>query len=127
MNEQEMRELFREMRDEPVPADSLARVRLGLEKRVNQPLGKISWWKFVIPPVAAGCIVAGFLLLRPAKTPVRSIEIAPPEIAEVIPAPEPPVRVVPRPRRVRPAPVAGMPVLIRIETPDPEVVILLVN
>jgi len=127
MNEQEMRELFREMRDEPVPADSLARVRLGLEKRVDQRLGQRSWWKFVVPLVAAGCIVAGFLLLRPAKTPVRSIEIAPPEVAQVIPPPEPPVRAVSRPRRGRPAPVAGVPVLIRIETPDPEVVILLVN
>jgi hypothetical protein len=124
MNEQEMRDLFREMRDEPVPADSLARVRAGVDRRI----ARRNWWKLTIPLAVAGCIVAAFLMLRPAKTPVRTIEIVQPEIAEVIPAPEPPVRSVSRPRPVRrPQRVEGGPMLIRIETPDPEVVILLVN
>ena len=125
MTEQEMRDLFREMRDEPVPADSLARVRLSVEQRV----GKRNWWKFAVPLVAAGCIVAGFLLLRPAKAPVRIVEPVPVEIARAQTVEEIPVRAVSKPRRVRPRPqqVRTVPVLIRIETPDPDVVILFVN
>ena len=124
MNEQEMREVFREMREEPVPADSLARVRA----RVDQRVGRRSWWRFAAPLVAAGCMLAGFLLLtRPAKEPVGIAEPAPLEIAQVQPPPEIPVRVAPKPRRVRLRPVEAAPVLIRIETQDPDVVILLVN
>ena len=127
MTEQEMRDLFREMRDEPVPADSLARVRMGVEGRI----GKRLWWKFAVALVAATCIVAGFMFLRPARTPVRTVELAPLEIAQVQstpqPTPAPPVRTVSRPRRTRPRPIENVPVLIRIETPDPDVVILLVN
>jgi hypothetical protein len=124
MNEQEMREVFREMREEPVPADSLARVRARLDQRV----GRRSWWKFAVPLVAAGCMVAGFLLLiRPAKEPVRIVEPAPVEIAQGQPPAEIPIPVAPRPRRVRPRPAQAVPVLIRIETPDPDVVILFVN
>jgi hypothetical protein len=127
MNEQEMRELFREMRDEPVPADSLARVRLGVEERVDQRLRKRSWWKLAAPLIAAGCIVAGFFLLRPARTPMPLQPPSTPEIAQVLPPPETPARTTPRPRHVRPRPAKVEPVLIRIETPDPDVVILLVN
>ena len=79
----------------------------------------------------AGCVVAGFVWLKQAK-PVQ--QVSSPEIAQVlspveIPAlPEIPVRPAPRPKRARPRPVVeGVPVSIRIETPDPDVVILLVN
>ena len=125
MTEQEMREVFREMREEPVPADSLARVRAGVDQRV----GKRRWWKFAVPVLVVGCIVAGFLFLKPAKIPVRTIEPAPLEIAQVPPPKEIPVRIAPRPMRVRPRPqqVTTGPLLIRIETPGPDVVILLVN
>jgi hypothetical protein len=130
MNEEEMRGIFREMREEPVPADSLARVRAGVDQRIQ----KRPWvfaWKIAAALVMAGCIVVAFLLLRPGK-PVQ--QVSPPEIAQMLPAveipapPEIPVRRVPRPKRVRPRPVVeGVPVSIRIETPDPDVVILLVN
>jgi anti-sigma factor RsiW len=130
MNEDEMRQIFREMRDEPVPVDSLARVRAGVDRRVQ----KRSWlfgWKIAAALVMAGCIVGAFLLLRPGK-PVD--QVSPPEIAQVLPPveipalPEIPVRRAPRPKRARPRPVVeGVPVSIRIETPDPDVVILLVN
>jgi hypothetical protein len=125
MTEQEMRELFREMREEPVPADSLARVRVVVDRRI----ARRDWWKLAIPLAVAGCIVAAFLMLRPAKTPVRTIEVVQPEIAQVLPQSELPVQTALRPKRSRPRPrpVEGEPVLIRIETPDPEVVILLVN
>jgi hypothetical protein len=124
MTEHEMRELFREMRDEPVPADSLARVRVAVDRRI----ARRNWWKLAIPLAVAGCIVAAFLMLRPAKAPVRAIEVVQPEIAQVLPPPEAPVRSVSRPKPVRrPQRVEGVPVLIRIETPDPDVVILFVN
>jgi len=125
-----MRELFREMRDEPVPADSLARVRTAVDLRIQ----KRPWlfgWKLAAALAMAGCVVAGFVWLKQAK-PVQ--QVSPPEIAQVlspveIPAlPEIPVRPAPRPKRARPRPVVeGVPVSIRIETPDPDVVILLVN
>jgi hypothetical protein len=128
MTERHMQNLFREMRDEPVPQDSLARVRLGVEQRV----GRKSWWKFAVPLAMAGCVVAGLLLLRPAKAPLPVEQPATPEVAQVvIPPPELPIRTVqaaPRPKRVRrPQRVEGVPVSIRIETPDPDVVILFVN
>lgn len=124
MTEQEMRELFRGMRDEPVPADSLARVRMAVDRRRR----RVFPWKIAAILAMAGCVVAGFLFLRPVRMPVRTVEPAPLEIAQVGPPPEIPVRAVPKPRRVRPRPIEAVPsMLIRIETPDPDVVILLVN
>jgi len=124
MTERDMREVFREMREEPVPADSLARVRSGVEQRI----GKRNWWRFAVPLALAGCAVAGFLLLRPVKAPAIVEQPGAPVIAQVLPAVEIPARPAPRPKRARPRPVVkGVPVSIRIETPDPDVVILLVN
>jgi len=132
MNEEEMRQIFRGMRDEPVPADSVARVRAAVDRRVR----KRQWlfgWRIAAALVLAGCIVGVFFLLRPGK-PVPIERPVTPEIAQVMPPveapvlPEIPVRTAPRPKRVRPRPVVeGVPVSIRIETPDPDVVILLVN
>jgi hypothetical protein len=75
--------------------------------------------------------VAGFLWLKPVK-PIQPV--SQPEIAQVFsPAVTPalsevPARPAPRPKHTRPRPVVeGVPVSIRIETPDPDVVILLVN
>jgi hypothetical protein len=132
MKEQEMRELFREMRDEPVPADSLARVRAGVDLKIQ----KRPWlfgWELAAALVMVGCIVAGFFLLRPGKAIQPVQNVSPPEIAQVLPPaeipalPEIPARPAPRPKRVRLRPVEAVPVSIRIETPDPDVVILLVN
>ena len=132
MNEEEIRELFREMREEPVPGDSLARVRVAVDQRIHQRPW-LSAWKIAAALVMAGFIVAGFLWLRPAKSvPIQ--QVSPPEIAQALPPieipalPEIPARPAPRPKRVRPRPVVeGVPVSIRIETADPDVVILLVN
>ena len=133
MNEEEMRELFREMREEPVPADSLARVRAGVDRRV-QKRRQLFGWKVAAALAMAGFIVGAFFLLRPGKS-VPIEQVSPPEIAQVLPVqvespapPKIPVRVASHPRRARPRPVVeGVPVSIRIETPDPDVVILLVN
>jgi len=129
MTEREIQDLFREMRDEPVPADSLARVRLGVEERT----AKRSGWKWVVPLALAASVVAGFLLLRPTKSLVPVEQPGTPAIAQVLPPPELPIQTAQtalRPKRVRPRPqrVASVPtMLIRIETPDPDVVILFVN
>ncbi len=131
MNDDEMRELFREIREEPVPADSLTRVRAAVDRRV-QNRRWLFGWKLAAALAMAGCLVAGFLQLNPVK-PVT--QVSPPEIARVLPPvenaalPERPVVRVARPRRARrPRPVVeGVAVSIRIETPDPDVVILLVN
>jgi hypothetical protein len=131
MKEQEMRELFREMRDEPVPADSLARVRAGVEQRIHRKPW-LSAWKIAAALVMAGFIVGAYFLLRPVKS-VPIEQASPPEVAQVLPPaeipalPEIPARPAPRPKRVRLRPVEAVPVSIRIETPDPDVVILLVN
>jgi hypothetical protein len=124
MTEDEMRDLFREMREEPVPADSLARVRQGVEQRRR----RAAPWKILAALAAAACIVAGFLILRPGK-PVQPASL--PEIAQVTAAapaeiPVPPAPKAKRARRRTPR-AQAVPVLIRIETPDPDVVILLVN
>ena len=132
MNEQEMRDLFREMREEPAPADSLARVRAAVEERI----GKRSWtagWKIAAALAMAGFLVGAFLFLRLGK-PVPVQQVSAPQIAQVLPPVESPARpeIPPRPavmpKRVRPRTVVeSVPVSIRIETPDPDVVILLVN
>ena len=132
MTEQEMRDLFREMREEPVPANSLARVRAAVDQRIHEkrwmPLGKMA-----AALAMAGCIVAGLVLLRPARVPAPVEQPVAPEIAQVLApaespvAPERPAVSVARPRRVQQKPAEAVPISIRIETPDPNVVILLVN
>lgn len=130
MNEEEMRELFREMREEPVPVDSLARVRAGVDQRIQ----KRPWLfarRIAAALVMAGCFVAGFVLLKPARTPPPPaeaiVEPVAPEVAQVLPPVENPIRIAPRARRAVARRVESVPVSIRIETPDPDVVILLVN
>jgi hypothetical protein len=132
MTEREIQDLLREMREEPVPADSLARVRAGVEQQIRKRPSVFAW-KIAAALAMAGCVVAGFLWLRTGK-PVRVEQAVAPEIAQVLPPveipalPEIPVRPASRPKRARPRPaVEGVPVSIRIETPDPDVVILLVN
>ena len=127
MNENEMRDVFRAMREEPVPADSLARVRAAVDQRGQSS----ALWKILALLAAAACLVAGFLILRPGKPVPKT---APVEIARTLPAtataaaPEISVPPAPKAKRARrPRPVVSVPVSIRIETPDPDVVILLVN
>ncbi len=121
MTEQEMRDLFREMRDEPVPADSLARVRARLANRAPRR----HWW-ILVPAAAVALSIVSVVMFRPAPPPIPGPVI----VAKTAPPPVKiaPVQIPPRPKRARPKPVAAVPVsMIRIETPDPEVVILLVN
>jgi hypothetical protein len=149
MTEDQIRDLLREMRDEPIPPDTRVRVRAAVVERIQSG----SWasifhgpWRTVAVLLAMTSIVAVLLFMRPsravhepspgvaARQPDGRFEGAtPPE--KTMPAP---VRLLhrakhPARRMVQPAPhrqeapAAGDGVLIRIETPDPDVVIVLVG
>jgi hypothetical protein len=129
MTDDEIRDLFREMRDETVPADSLARVRLGLEARVQRR----ARWKFARWAMA-GVAVLVTALLFPWGAPIHkpagaTVAVGAPSNPPLnAPQPEPRMTVRPaiqRTRRHRPRPSQAA--VIRIETPDPDVVILLVG
>jgi hypothetical protein len=132
MNDDRMQELFREMRDEPVPPDSLARVRMKVAERTARAPHRVMWWRW-----AAGlaAVVAALLFVfwpKPAPRPVevakKAIELPPPVIETRVIADPPVVRPV-RAKRAAPAakPAPRGAVAIRIETPDPDVVILLLG
>ncbi|MBZ5633903.1 MAG: hypothetical protein LAO55_12340 [Acidobacteriia bacterium] len=130
MTEQEMREVFREMREEPVPADSLARVRAAVDARTHRRRWVSPWQIAATVLVAAACAV-GVVMFRPA-VPAPEAPFAGTLVPAAVPESpvQPPVALTPaRPKRARPRPRPAeiVPVSIRIETPDPEVVILLVN
>lgn len=132
MTEDEIRLFLRELRDEPVPADSLARVRLAVAERSR----KTSWlsgrWRMV------GVLAATAMILLIAMWAPPFRQSTTPDIA-LVPAPPPPViaqpmvkaaiKVVAKPKKEnrRKAAPMGEGVLVRIETADPDVVILLVG
>jgi hypothetical protein len=129
MTEDEIRDLFREMRDEAVPADSLALVRLRVDDRIRRR-GR---WKVVAWMSACAVVALATLLIQP-RTAIRKTATA--QMAARTPdAPSIEVPQVTQPPTVRPAirrkrrraEPPSQPVLIRIETPDPDVVILLVS
>lgn len=134
MNEEKIRELLREMRDEPVPSDSLARVRMGVEQRAAR--GGQLWWKIAVAAMAMLALTIAVWRHRPAQDEAPPA----PEIARVVPAPAVPPVLDPREsapvrrhavrrvvRTIPVRPVAAKAAEIRIETPDPNVVILLVG
>jgi hypothetical protein len=128
MTDDGLRELFREMRDEAVPADSMARVRTRVASRIARRRWLWAGGLGLIP-------VCALLLLMMFRTPapVRR-EVAkhsrPPVIETTTPVVAPAViRHPPRHVRRRHVEQAAKtaPPTIRIETEDPNVVILLVG
>ncbi len=132
MNDDQMRDLFREMREEPLPADSLARVRMAVAERVAEPVRRPFWLRW---QVAAAFMVALALLVvvlrqpEPKSTPaVIAVKQAPRPLPPILPQPV----VVQQPKPVRLPQATARPKprktdsLIRLETPDPNVVIFLV-
>jgi hypothetical protein len=120
MTEEDIRGLFREMREDSVPADSMARVRMRITERTA------AWrrWKLAVWVMAPLCLlVLAVTLWSPARIALPPVE--PVRIEQAVMRPEPPAQVVRRKQVARRRP--QRPVLIRIETPDPEVVILLVG
>jgi len=128
MNDEELQNLLRDMRDDPVPPDSLVRMRAGLEHRISRrPHWKIAAWLVSCAAVA----VLALLIQRPtavhriADRPAFTHErqFRPPETPRVD-SPTPVRQAIHRTRRRKPAEYPQL--AIRIETPDPEVVILLI-
>jgi hypothetical protein len=130
MNDDEIRELFREMREEAVPADSVVRVRMAVAAGTQRSRA----WRWWIPLLIAACCGMALLFFRPVAVPVPVVPPLPP--APVVAdreAPLPPDLPAPKMRRVvhrvrqvpPPSQVPGT--VVRIETNDPDVVILLVS
>jgi len=135
MTEDQIRELFREMRNEPVPPDSKARVRMAVAERTQSWPEKIRRrWKWLAVALAPACLLLVMLMTREKKIVLPPPPVVhPPVVASVeTPPPAPPpqphiVRArhrVPKPPREIASKGAS---LIRIETPDPDVVILLIG
>jgi hypothetical protein len=133
MNEQEIRNLLREMRDEPVPVDSLVRVRL----RVDDGIRRRARWRIGAWAMACASVLLAALfawrgmevreVVQVGSEPlpiVRSEKVRPEELPLAITRPA----VRPAIRR-RPHPIVREPqsLVIRMETADPDVVILLVS
>lgn len=133
MNEQEIRNLLREMRDEPVPLDSLVRVRLRLDDRIRRRARwRIGAWAMACASVLLaglyawqGTQVGDIAQGRPEPLPIIRSEKAQPEelpLAAAPPAVRPAIRRTPHRMRREPQSM-----VIRMETADPDVVILLVS
>ncbi len=136
MTEDRMRELFREMREEPVPADSLARVRMAVEERTAKRAGW--WWRMAAALALAACAVVAVVVVRieqvPALPAVAVVRQANPLAGYKAPRPvaarvEAPVRVAVKAQQVKRTQKVeqGPDVVVRIETADPDVVVLLVG
>lgn len=133
MNEQEIRNLLREMRDEPVPVDSLVRVRLRLDDRIRR---RARWRIGAWAMAGASVLLVGLFAWQGMQ--VREVVLGGSEVLPIVrqhdtqpeelpltmapPAVRPAIRR--RPRRVVREPQS---VVIRMETADPDVVILLVS
>jgi hypothetical protein len=143
MKEDQIRELFREMREEPVPADSQARVRMEAARRIADGRKVWSWWRWGAVAAAAACAVLVVVMVKqrpqvppaPSVASIKLVPVTPPVAA----APAEPRT---RTRKARPEVMARIErqavrprvtdsnmsnVVIRIETPDPNVVILLIG
>ena len=140
MTEDELRSRLRDLRDEPVPADSLARVRLRVADRTATAATRSWHWKTLAAVLAMAAVVIAVWVSAPSKQP----QIRPTErVARVAPAvvgdekqftaPQTPTAAPHKAvKKLKKRPVWKKPdnpdgVLVRIETPDPDVVILLVG
>ena len=135
MTEDQIRELFREMRDEPVPPDSKARVRMAVAERTQSWPEKLRRrWKWLAALVAPACLLLVMLTTREKKIVLPPPPVVnPPVVASVetpAPAPPPQTHIVRARRHIAKPPreiASAGANLIRIETPDPDVVILLIG
>lgn len=142
MNDEELREFFLELRDEPVPAESLARVRIAVNQRLESRRRFGMWrWGLAAGLAATACLAAWSLMPGrglPAQLPAR-IESsvlpqppAPEPIPQQAPVPRRQATVRTRPVRIehpvpRPAESSEGAREIRIESPDSDVVLVLIG
>lgn len=131
MKEERIHELFREMRDEAVPGDSLRRVRLSVAERTRP---RFAWWRWGVAAAAlAACVVLVVFLwprqkevVAPRQDMARHVEPVMPVLKapqENRPVAQPVTKHVRKPKVSK----HDSGVVIRIETPDPDVVILLIG
>lgn len=141
MTEDDVRTLLRALRDEPVPADSLARVRLAAAERTDERtrvrcLGV--GWKTWGVLAAAAVVVMLAVLFRPVEPSIRPAAGIRNDIqASHVPSPpivrpkrsEAPATAAAKwkDKRRRKAAANAEDVIVRIETADPDVVILLIG
>jgi hypothetical protein len=129
VSDQSLRELFRELREEPIAADSLARVRAGVRRGIAARRTRL--FAFLALAPAALALIA-FFALSPRQPAVAPWPLLPPRpiTAPAIleqPREQEPIRRRTKSIAQRKRKEPEKPVLIRIETADPEVVILLVG
>ena len=139
MRDDELRELFGEMREEGVPAESLARVRRAVGAAVEARRRTFGmWWRAAILLAVAGCMVVVLREARTVPSPVVQVPVVQAPVVAVeeqpsAPAPAPVVhkrvRAVAKPvREIQKAPVHNGASEIRIESPlEPDVVIVLIG
>src|SRR5215471_14446612 len=149
MTEDQIRELLREMRDDAIPPDSRVRLRAGVMERIRAG-GSASvfhrWGRLVAVLLATASLAIVLLFLRPSgavhkTTPPIAARRTEARLEKTPPLEKnagPPLNVLrrtkgPRARTVQAAlrrqkaQLASSGVLIRIETPDPDVLIVLVG
>jgi hypothetical protein len=153
MTDDSIREMLRELGDEPVPAGSLHRVRAGIEEGIRAGRRRWTWGGLLLAPAAIAVVLAAwfvaawFVPVRTAPGPAAQKAAAQKDVT-IAAAPriettnrresspaiiEPAVkrsehRAVHRMKRVSASPLPPARGLqIRIETPDPDVVILLIG
>lgn len=142
MTEETLRDLLRDMREEPVPADSRARVRVAVEARTRSwPERMRRHWTATAAILIPASIVLVFALIHGSRrAPVvhpapaaEQVRIEPPVLKQqsaAQPAPQhvrPSVKRASRSIRGRAERASATGTVIRIETPDPDVVILFVG
>lgn len=137
MTEDQIRELFREMRDEPVPPDSQARVRMAVAERTQSwPERLRRRWRWMAGVMAPACLLLVLLTTHGKKVVAPPVIVHSPVVTTAEPPAEVPTPVAPAPPIVHPRHRVAKPPedtghdaasLIRIETPDPDVVILLIG
>lgn len=133
MTEDQMRDLFRDLRDEPVSSDSLRRVRVAVsEKTAARPR---TFWSWVMAASLVAACAALVMIIQRSESPVKETappvvvqkqDIAPP-VVEVKPPSVPRKMKVHQVRHTRKVQKDESNVVIRIETADPDVVILLLG
>ena len=152
MKEERIHELFREMRNEPVPGESLQNVQQAVTEKIRLQRSSARKWRWPLAFATAASIIAIALFWQTLpKTDqqrqikvVTSIPIPEPATQEVAPLPEvtqvktnPPrvsfkpveraVITKPVPQQVEAKKKPDDSIMIRVETEDPNVVILLVG
>ena len=129
MTEDDIRSVLRDMREDPVPPDSLARVRMAVNERLAAK-SRMPWFAAVI---AAATLAVFFLMLRPrtASVPTVATRSAPVVAREAKRGTGHPIGTK-SPRCEENQTAADCeapddPLVVRIETEDPDVVILLLG